>query len=142
MSKKISTGLTEALSGEMIGETPKAPPPPPAAKVEIPRGEKRVQLDANAREVFSGSLSKPAEAKAQEHIAEATPEEEAKPAPSVAAIRPRTRVKPEVENIFIRAPKEVAERFNDLLEEHNFKAKWDGLVLLLDLYDQIKKSEK
>lgn len=142
MSKKISTGLTEALSGEMIGEAPKAPPPPPAAKVELPRGDKRVQLDANAREIFSGSLSKPAEDTAQAPKVEAVSDHEAKPAPSVAVIRPRTRVKPEVENIFIRAPKEVAERFNDLLEEHNFKAKWDGLVLLLDLYDQIKKSEK
>jgi len=138
MSKKISIGLTEALKTEAIETTPKVSPPPAAPKIEIPSGEKRDQLDANARAVFSGQLSKPdSEAPNAATIDRAS---DPKPAPPVAAITPRTREKQVVENIFIRAPKEVADRFNELLEEHNFKAKWDGLVLLLDLYEQSKKS--
>ncbi|MGD9659271.1 MAG: hypothetical protein AB7U61_16810 [Methylocystis sp.] len=136
MKKRFGIGAaSDQDNGEAVAQNRVAPPPPSISRPLVDDDTQRELTQAAAR-TFGGVLPRPStELLSPEASAENT---SARTAPILGQVRQKRE---EQVQVFIRAPKSVADRFNEMLEEQNLRAKWDGLKLLLDLYDQAKEQQ-
>ena len=144
MSDKKRFGLRAAASTQPQDPISEASTPhvqaPPAVQRQPITDDVQRSLDEAAGRMFPNALSRPI-------INDEQPAQQTSPLPYSPPIdaptyQPRTRSqREETENIFIRAPKSVADRFTAVMDHNQLRAKWDALSLLLDVYEKSLKAK-